>query len=171
MRPPDLIPWRDFIIDTRWSPAVADVELRKRVEGLLGTGDAPFRGRSVGQAQYKLHRAISYRNSFLPVIHATIEPGHRGGARVRIRMRLHAGVAVFMPIWMTGAMAAAIAGIVGLAHGQGAGVVGLAMPIFGAGLTVIPFALEARTAERLLREVYAPAPALPAPPETGEAYR
>ena len=171
MRPSDLIPWRHFTIETSWSPEVADIELRKRIDGLLGTGDEVFRGRSTRNGQYKFQRVISYRNSFLPVITATVEPSHHNGARVRIRMRLHALVAIFMQLWMTGAMAGAIVGILALGSGQPAGLIALALPVFGAGLTTIPFALEARAAERLLREVYAAAPALPAPPETGAAYR
>lgn len=174
MRPSDLIPWRDFTVDTSWSPEVADIELRKRIGGLLGTDGAAFKGRSVGpvgQRQYRFQRVISYRNSFLPVISASVEPGYREGARVRVRMRIHALVAVFMAFWMTGAtLGGVFGGVAMLVHGQAAGLVALGLPIFGAGLITIPFALEARVAERLLREMYALAPALPRP-ESGEAYR
>jgi hypothetical protein len=113
VRPSDLLPWRDFIIETSWSPEVADIELRKRIDGLLGTGDGPFKGHSVGQCQYKFQKVISYRNSFLPVITASVEPGHREGARIRVRMRLHAFVALFMAVWMTGATAGGV--LIGIA--------------------------------------------------------
>jgi len=168
----DLVPWRDFTIETSWSPTVAAVELQKRIgeRRFFGGGDTPFTG-TVDGSVFRFSRRIAYRNSFLPMIVAVIEPSHHNGARIRVQMRLHVLVMVFMAVWMTGATLAGLVGLTALARGQPAGLAALAFPLFGAALSTIPFALEARLAERLLREIYAQAPAPPAPPESGVAYR
>jgi hypothetical protein len=87
MRLRDVLARRRFVIETSWTPGVAAVELRKRIEGpsMLGRDDAP---------------------------------GALATAVIRIR-----------------------------------------------------FACETRDAERALRAILASAPALPAPPDTGKAYR
>jgi hypothetical protein len=149
------------------------VELQKRIgeRRFFGGGDTPFAGTGDGSV-FRFSRRIAYRNSFLPRIVAVIEPSHLDGARVRIQMRLHLFVMVFMAVWMTGAtLASVVVGLATLSEGQLAGLLAFAFPLTGAAMATIPFALEARTAERLLREIYARAPALPAPPESGVAYR
>jgi len=170
----DLLPWRELIIDTSWSPSVAAIELRKSIQGpppLSGGDDALFSGRVEG-GRFHFSRRVAYKNSFLPVIQAVVEPSHHDGARVRIRMRLHAFVLVFVLAWT------AIAAVFGVAvaisvvsRGRAMGLVGLLAPLFGVAIGSIPFALEARNAERLLRDVFARAPALPEAQKTGGAYR
>ncbi len=50
MRARDLLPWRDFTIETSWSPEVAALELGRRVGARSffarahGSGDEPFVG-------------------------------------------------------------------------------------------------------------------------------
>jgi hypothetical protein len=173
MRARELLPWRDFTIETSWPPSVAAIELQKLIgeRRFFGGGDMPFAGTRDGSV-FRFSRRIAYRNSFLPMIVAVVEPSHHDGARVRVQMRLHVFVMLFMGIWMTGAtLVSVMVGFATLSRGQPAGLLALAFPLAGAGMTTIPFAFEARTAEHLLREIYARAPALPAPPETGVAYR
>ncbi len=50
---------------------------------------------------FKIMRIISYRNSFLPIIEATIRPTAFGN-RIAVLMRLHRFVALFMAIWFGG---------------------------------------------------------------------
>jgi hypothetical protein len=170
-----LIPWRALDIGTSWSPEVAVIELRKFVDqGTLllgGVGDAPFVGDIRGKSEFRFQRRITYRDSFLPMIRVAVEPWHHGGARLRATMRLQLFVMAFMAVWMTGATLGAIAGLVAAFSGQPAGLLVLVLPLFGAGLLGIPFAFEARNAEILLRSIYGDAPALPEPPDTGQAYR
>jgi hypothetical protein len=87
-----------------------------------------------------------------------VEPSDYGGARVRIWMRLHAFVVAFMTLRMAGATLGAFAGLVSLAQGHALALVAFAFPIFGFLIVTVPFALEARVAERLLREAFAAAP-------------
>ena len=171
----DLIPWRAFDIETRWSPEVAAVALRRAIdEGslLFGRGEtASFVGHVRGPlgpfAEFTFKRRITYRNSFLPVIRVVVEPGRDGGTRLRVTMRLHFFVIAFMSVWMTGAIAGALGGLsaamAGNAHGLGA----LVFPLFGVGMAVVPFALEAREARKLLCFIYADAP----PARSEEPYR
>jgi hypothetical protein len=168
----DLLPWRDLVIETSWPPNVAVIEIRKRtikprgfgLFNFLGDDEEPFVGGALSDTEFRFWRRISYRNSFLPIIHAVVEPSHSGGASVRIRMRLHVFVIGFLLIWMTGATFGCVFGLVALAHGEPAGLIALAFPVFGVALVTIPFAIEARNAEVLLREIFAPALALPAAP-------
>jgi hypothetical protein len=86
-------------------------------------------------------------------------------------MRLHPFVLVFIALWMTGALGGAVGGLLAIAAGAPQGLFALAFPAFGLALTCGGFGYEADRAERLLRAAYADAPALPDPPDTGEAYR
>jgi hypothetical protein len=169
------VPWRSFTIDTSWPPEVAAIEIRKVIDAptLFGGGGClPFVGTARGEKEFVFRRRIGYRNSFLPVIHAVVEPSHHGGARVRVRMRMYAVVIAFMAFWLTGAsFGAGSAGVVALLHGQASGLLMLLFPLFGVAMVCVGFSLEARKAEKMLRALYAVAPALPPPPETGQAYR
>ncbi len=57
-----------------------------------------FAGQIDGNS-FKLRRAISYRNSFLPQIEGAVSPDV-SGSTVRIRMRLHPLISVFLTFWM-----------------------------------------------------------------------
>jgi hypothetical protein len=169
----DLLPWRDFVIETSWPPTVAAIEIKKRIAAprIFGGGDEPFVGKSLAEAEFRFSRAISYRNSFLPVIQAAVEPSHRDGARLRVRMRLSVPVMAFMGVWMTGATFGALVGLVSAARGGPPALIVLALPLFGVGLVAVPFSLEARKAEAMLRAIFAAAPGLSPPPGMGGPYR
>jgi hypothetical protein len=160
MRLRDLRPWRDFVIETRLAPNMASAELEK----LVGAG-GPFIHKPSSGRERRFCRRISYRNSFLPMIGVVVEPSPTG-ARVRISMRLHVFVMAFMTLWMTGATLGCLAMLtVGLRQQNPIALFALVFPLFGAALVSIPFALEARIAEDLLREPFA------GPPKPGEPYR
>jgi hypothetical protein len=170
----ELIPWRTFVVETRWPPEIAAVEVKRAIHQptLFGSGgDAPFVGKVKSETEFVFRRRISYKNSFLPIVRAIVEPSRHGGARIRVRMRMHSFALCLILVWITGGAFAVLAGLVALFEGQMAGLIGIAFPVVGLGLACTPFALEARVAERLLRAIYAAAPALPPPPETGQAYR
>jgi hypothetical protein len=174
MRPRDWLPWRRFVVETSWSPSVVAIEIGKRIaDPRLFSRDAerPFVGTRVAEGSFRFSRAISYRNSFLPVIEAVVEPSPNG-ARVRVALNLNPLVAIFMAVWMAGAtMATLMAMGHALSTRRPDGFLVLGFPLFGAALVSVGFAFEARKAEALIRDIFANAPGVPAPPDTGEPYR
>ena len=173
MRARNLLPWRDFVIETSWPPNVAATEIKKRIgkPRLFGRSDETFVGKSTSEGEFRFSRAIRYKNSFLPIIHAAVEPSYRDGARVRVRMRLHGLVLAFMAIWMTAAASGALVGLVSLARGRPVGLVGVVFTVSVASFVAVTFSREADVAEALLRRIFAAAPALPSAPDTGAPYR
>jgi hypothetical protein len=179
----DLIPSRAFVIETSWPPSVAAIEIKERVgppyrhNWFLGgdDDDTPFAGSHVRENEFRFSRRIPYRNSLLPVVHATVEPSHDNGARVHVRIGLPGIVMPFMAIWSTVVMLIGLAVLVSaLSRGQpAAGLAVLAFPVFAVTLLTISSGLEARTAESLLRDIFARAPGKNSPPRTVEtgAYR
>ena len=67
----------------------------------------PYQGKVVGSS-FNISRIISYRNSFLPRISGNIENTF-SGSLIRVKMRLHVAVIVFLCIW------GGIVGTVGIA--------------------------------------------------------
>lgn len=57
----------------------------------------PYQGKVVGNS-FNISRIISYRNSFLPRISGSIETTF-SGSLIRVKMRPHVAVIVFMCIW------------------------------------------------------------------------
>lgn len=57
----------------------------------------PYQGKVVGNS-FNISRIISYRNSFLPRISGSIE-NTSGGSLIKVKMRLHVAVIIFMCIW------------------------------------------------------------------------
>jgi hypothetical protein len=165
----DLLPWRDFVIETSWSPGVASTEMKNRIgpRRFYGGGGAPFVGESLTGAEFRFRRAIAYRNSFLPHIRVAVEPAGDRGARVHVRMQLHPAVLALTVIWLVGMTIAVIAQVTLPWHRQHGAPMGLAMPGIGIVVVALSFGLEARKAEAMLRAIYAPAPAL----KTNEPYR
>jgi hypothetical protein len=174
MRLRDWLPWRDFAIETSWPPNVAAIEIRKHIASprLFAQTDEPFVGESMTEKEFRFSRGIRYPNAFLPVIRAAVEPSYRDGARVRVRIRLHDGVVVFMAFWLAVAPSGLLlGGLASLVGGLAAGSIVIVLPVFGVGLLARAFSVEARKAEDLLRAIFAAAPGFPPPPDTGEPYR
>lgn len=169
----DLLPWRDFVVDTRWPPEVAVAEIQKRVgqPQLFGWGEtAPFVGHRAGNAfRLNLKKSALQKGRGPAVIDAVVEPSHHNGARIRVKMRLTSSLSfvllasiVFLVLCVSGARA----------EMKGVNAVFLSFGLlFYSTLVAIMFVFQANKAERLLREIFARAPALPAPVETGLAYR
>lgn len=66
--------------------------------GLFNRKDTkPYQGKIVGHS-FNISRIISYRNSFLPQISGTIENTF-SGSLIRVKMRLHVAVIIFLCIW------------------------------------------------------------------------
>lgn len=150
---------------------MAALELKKVIDKPTffgGSGDKPFVGRAESETEFRFRRRTAYR-SLPPMIRVFVEPLRHGGTCLHVHMRLHLFAAVFMACCMT---VATIGAVRLLCEGQPRGLIGLTLfAVLGAGLTGVPFALEAREAEKLLRTVYAAAPAPPEPPEIEQPYR
>ena len=150
----DLVPHREFVIDTAMSAADVSSVLASnmaRREGWFTPVETTFEGGPVGVGRFEFERVISYKNSWKPVVEASVEPS-RDGALVRVRMRLRYAVAVFTYLWVG---CAALVGIGGLVLAIGArspeALVGVVFPLFGIALSTGCFGFEARRAELLLR--------------------
>jgi hypothetical protein len=154
----DFIPWRAFEIRTRWSPEVAAIELKKAIDQgslIFGRGEtASFVGDVRGPRKFRFRRRVGYRNSFLPIIRVAVEPAQEGGACLRVTMRLSWFALAFMTGWMIAATVAALRGLSAALAGHPGGLTALAFPLFGAVLVGVPFALEARAAEKLLHFIF-----------------
>lgn len=69
--------------------------------GIFGSGNHnPYEG-SINGSSFKINRIIGYRNSFLPIINGVIEKDFNG-TKIKVKMRLHTFVIVFMFIWFGG---------------------------------------------------------------------
>lgn len=121
----------------------------KEAFGLRPQGAPPFIGRVEG-SEFKCHRDIRYRNSFLPRIagHVDSDPN---GTKIDVTMYLHPVVLVFMLFWLGGVGLGAVAA---LRRGDGGAwtLVPIGMFVFGAALTLGGFYPEAIKARRLLEQ-------------------
>jgi hypothetical protein len=115
--------------------------------GLRPDGASPFIGKVVGN-EFKCHRVIRYRNSFLPRIAGRVDSDHNG-TRIDVVMYLHPVVLVFILFWLAGVGLGAVA-----SPRQGDGgawsLVPVGMFVFGVVLTLGGFYPEAIKARRLL---------------------
>lgn len=171
-----LTPRRDFVIETSWPPDVAWAELQRWVDPpavggekiltFLGTrdpaGTAPFIGQVTGPTQLTFSRRTPTRNLTLPIVRVGVEPSHHGGARVVVAMRPSRIALLVAGVWISGAVLIA-AGMLtsSLPDTVGNWLIVMAIPLFAAAISYLPSSTEGLKAERLLREVFAPAPAYP----------
>lgn len=107
--------------------------------------DRPFEGEAAG-GRFKFSRRISYRNSFLPQIHARIELDPLGTV-VKLRMNVHPFVIIFMFFWLGGVSTFLF---LPRTAGQDTLIAG-GMILFGLALIVGGFYPESFKAERLVR--------------------
>jgi len=104
--------------DITFQSKLKEAELIQRLEdsiepvkafrfGLFNGGETkPYQGKIVGN-RFNISRIIAYRNSFLPQIGGNIENTF-SGSLIKVKMRLHVAVIIFMCIW------AGIVGVVGI---------------------------------------------------------
>lgn len=102
----------------------------------------------IGADGFHVRRVIGYRNSFLPVIDATIHAAAHG-SRIDVRMRMFWFVYAFVGLWVLVALTGLIAagGPFGLAFGA-------LMIMFVYAMTMGGFWFEAGRQERTLREIF-----------------
>lgn len=114
----------------------------------------PYQG-TVNDSGFKINRVINYRNSFLPVLVARIEPDEEGNI-IHVKMRLAHFVLGFMMIWM-GGVSIAVLGFTGAMFNKKeffpAGLIPYGMLVFGYLLTTLPFKLESKKYKAFLEEL------------------
>jgi hypothetical protein len=188
MRARELLPWREFTVDTSWSPEVVtaaiDRECANPVQG--GRPDAAFVGERTGPGVFDLRRNPRQVALVGVGLHVVVSPARARGARLRVT------VGAALP-WMTlGGLAAALVTVcvmLGLRAWSAAselslgaldGVPAICIPALVAilgvfalvgGAYVDGFRHEARLVESILRSAFAEAPGVPDPPDTGEPFR
>jgi hypothetical protein len=113
----------------------------------------PFIGKVVGN-EFKCHRYILYRNSFLPRIRGHVHSSPNG-SRIDVMMYLHPVVAVVMLLWL-GAVGLGAAAALGQVKRGAAALVPIGLLVFGVVLTLTGFYPEAIKARRLLEQHIGP---------------
>jgi hypothetical protein len=105
---------------------------------------------------FDIKRIISYRNSFLPRINGIIERDV-DGSRIKVKMRLHTFVTVFLCIWCGGAGFACVAFLSQAFRNSkfnpGA-LIPLGMLIFVYGLVMAGFKYESSKSKQYLRSIF-----------------
>ena len=146
-----LLPYRRVVLQ---SPLAPDEVARVLLDSVdpnprWGASNRPFAG-SVTPPEFRIHRTISYRNSFLPQIVGRIAPDG-SGSRIAMTLGLHPLVAVFVAGWLS------VVGIVGIAVVLGGAAtqnpiawMPVGMFLFGCLLTMGAFSFEVRKAKQIL---------------------
>lgn len=98
------LPAEDITFQSKLKEAALLQRLKDNIEpvklrfGLFNRRETkPYQGKIIGNT-FNISRIISYRNSFLPQISGNIENTF-SGSLIRVRMRLHVAVIVFLCIW------------------------------------------------------------------------
>lgn len=122
---------------------------------------------SLSKTDFKISRNISYQNSFLPVIAGTIG-SFSGKTEIRISMKLHIFVKVFMIIWLSLTGLAALGVIIvalnllvrGRIHVMNPmTLIPIGMFLFGYMLMLLPFKIESRKSKKDLNALFEAEPA------------
>jgi hypothetical protein len=66
--------------------------------GFFGSGSSKLYEGQINNHTFDINRIINYRNSFLPRINGIIEKSNEG-TTIKVKMRLHAFVIIFLCIW------------------------------------------------------------------------
>lgn len=108
------LPYEKFVIKTHLAPDI----ILKRLDEATEAGSRwaffwqehkPYQGKITGN-EFEIHRWISYRNSFLPMIKGRIDP-EMGGSKVYVTMSMHILVILFMCVWLGFFLLASLASI------------------------------------------------------------
>lgn len=147
-----ILPSRTVPLASELPPAALAVLLR----GWIGAGaEAPFAG-SVAAGGFVIRGMREFRSTFMPLLRGVIDAAPQGGSHVRLHLRPHRLVIVFMGIWFS--FLAAVGALILAAHARqpGRSLLPLLAPAGLAGLTwlltVSVFEAESRWAVRHLLE-------------------
>ena len=124
--------------------------------GIFGSGSTKnYEGQINGQTFY-IKRIISYRNSFLPRIYGIIERD-LDGSIIKVKMKLHVVVKVFLCIWFGGVGLGCVAFLI-QAFNKSAfdpmTLIPFGMLIFAYGLTMGGFKYESIKSNKFLQAIF-----------------
>lgn len=128
-----------------------------RMKGIFFTGsDKPYEGWVSDEGRFSIRRVIAYKNSFLPVIEGEIVR-ESFGSRIKVKMRLHRFVLVFMIVWMTIVGIAAFAMTVAFLNDPSIdrmSIIPIGMFGFGYLLTILAFKYESNRSKKELAKLF-----------------
>jgi hypothetical protein len=124
--------------------------------GMFGNGSTkPYEGQIEGYT-FSIKRIINYRNSFLPRINGTIENDF-DGVTIKVKMRLHIFVIVFLCIWCGGVGLAFLAFLPQMfsnSEFNPATLISFFMLLFAYGLTMGSFKFESKKSKSDLQKIF-----------------
>lgn len=124
--------------------------------GFFSSGPTkPYEGRINGST-FDIRRIISYRNSFLPRINGIIEKDY-DGINIKVKMRLHIVVIIFLCFWCGGVGLACIAVLTqffGQSDFNPATLIPFGMLLFVYVLTMAAFKYESNKSKKDLQRIF-----------------
>ncbi len=124
--------------------------------GIFGRGSTkPYEGR-ISSRKFDIKRIINYRNSFLPRINGIVEKDY-DGINIKVKMRLHTFVIVFMCCWWGVAGFACIAFLkqsLGTSDFSPATLIPFCMLLFAYLLTMGAFKVESNKSKMDLQKIF-----------------
>lgn len=120
-----LLPFEDLAYHSTLTKEALLAHLQNEIEAeksfRIGTQrtsySKPYIGK-ISHTTFELKRAISYRNSFLPIIKGEIKDDI-SGSKIEVKMVLHNFVKVFMCIWLGGFFLASLGTLYALLYHNG----------------------------------------------------
>ncbi|NME72833.1 hypothetical protein [Flammeovirga aprica] len=126
-----------------------------RITGIFGSSNhKPYEG-SIEKNTFQMNRIINYRNSFLPIINGVVEKG-KYGTEIKVKMKLHIFVMLFISIWLGIAAIASLALFPMLLMGNFDSISSLPFWMFVFGYVVVlgGFKYESRKSKKYLAELF-----------------
>jgi hypothetical protein len=151
------LPFETIIIETPLTKEDTIVNLAKNIEPaktlrFLNKSDTKaFEGYLRGN-EFEIKRIINYQNSFLPIIKGQIEV-FGNVTRVKIDMRLHVAVIVFMMIWFGFVGLFFVAALINSDIFNETLLFPLGMLLFGYALTMGGYLFESHRSKRILKDI------------------
>ena len=156
------LPFENILYRTQLSQVKAIERLADKVEkeksfriGFYNNNyTKPYYGTIYG-SKFEINRALSYRNSFSPIIKGEIFT-HYEGTRIKVSMKPHVHVLVFMTIWF-GAVFIACFATIAVMFTQGFNVyflIPFAMLLFGVAFLLGGFKTESKRSRNDLKEIF-----------------
>lgn len=148
------LPYHRFVIHSPLPPPQAQQKMAAQVQPrkIFRFGgpdnDRQFQGELTADS-FSVTRIIGYRNSFLPLVEGRFESA-AGGSAITITMRPLIFVIAFMTVWFSLALSFSAAAFTSTL----VGLIPVGMLVFGYALVMIPFWIEAKKQERVLREIF-----------------